>query len=240
MKDTADSPEKKVLKFASPREMAEAAAELVLDRALAAVHERGLFSLVLAGGGTPLPLYQRLAAEPYLARMPWPQTHLFWGDERCLPPRHPESNFGRAAAILLAPGQVPAANIHRMPGELPPAEGAAVYRRELAELGRDFDLVLLGMGEDGHVASLFPGSPLLAEEEAPVAAVTEPTGQPPVTRLTLTLPAINRAATVLIMVSGPTKAAIVEEINQDRQAAAHRYPAALVQARSELLWLVSA
>ncbi len=230
----------KIRKFSNPELMAEAAAELVLARARAAVAERGLFSLVLAGGGTPLPLYRLLAAEPYLTEMPWQQSHIFLGDERCLPPTHPESNFGRAAATLLAPGQVPEANIHRMRGELPPVAGAAHYRRELAEFGRDFDLVLLGMGADGHVASLFPGSPLLTEQQELVAAISQPAGQPPLPRLTLTLPALNRAATVIVMVGGPAKAAIVDEIKRDRQAAARRYPAALIQAREESLWLVSA
>lgn len=229
-----------IRKYADVDLMAQAAAELVLAKARTAVVTRGIFALVLAGGGTPLPLYRLLAAEPFLSAMPWPQTHLFLGDERCLPAEHPESNFGRAAATLLTPGQVPEANIHRMTGELPPKEGAAHYRRELAEFGRDFDLVLLGMGSDGHVASLFPGSPLLTEREALVAAITEPAGQPPVPRLTLTLPAINRAATVIIMVSGAAKAAIAEEISRDRQAAAQQYPAALVQPREELLWLISA
>lgn len=226
-------------KFADPEAMAAAAAELVVAEAQAAVAARGLFSLVLAGGGTPLPLYRRLAGPPWAAAIPWQQTHIFQGDERCLPPEHPESNYGRAAATLLSRVPLPAANIHRMAGELPPSQGAADYRRQLAAFNRDFDLLLLGMGNDGHIASLFPGSPLLAERDQLVAAETRPAGSPPVPRLTLTLPAINRAAMVIIMVSGPEKARIVEEIHQDPQAAADQYPAARVKAGRQLLWLVS-
>ncbi|ADH85687.1 6-phosphogluconolactonase [Desulfurivibrio alkaliphilus] len=232
-----------IKKFANTDQMAQAAAELVLTSALAAVIERGVFSLVLAGGGTPLPLYRRLAAPPFLAQMPWELTHLFQGDERCLPPEHPDSNFGRAAATLLAPGQVPADNIHRMTGEDPdPKRAAAAYQRQIEDFCRDFavnsfDLVLLGMGSDGHIASLFPGSALLAEQDRLVAAETEPAGNPPVPRLTLTLPAINSARRVLLLTSGPEKEKIMNEIIADRQAAAARYPAARVMPSQEFYWL---
>lgn len=228
-----------IKKFPHPEAMAVAAAGLIIDRARAAVAKRGLFSLVIAGGATPLPLYKLLASPPLAREMPWHDTHIFQGDERCVPPTHPESNFGRAAATLLAPGLVPEANIHRMAGELPPAEGAEHYRREIAKFGRDFDLILLGMGADGHIASLFPGSPLLGEQEQTVAAVEQPVGSPPLPRLTMTLPLINRAATVIIMVSGQKKARIIEEIAQNHQESTTKYPAALVRPGEELLWLVS-
>ncbi|MDF1614852.1 6-phosphogluconolactonase [Desulfurivibrio dismutans] len=234
-----------IQKFADTDQMAQAAAELVLTSALAAVIDRGVFSLVLAGGGTPLPLYRRLAAPPFLAQMPWELTHLFQGDERCLPPEHPDNNFGRAAATLLAPGQVPADNIHRMAGEDPdPERAAADYQRRIKDFCRDlavtdFDLLLLGMGDDGHIASLFPSSPLLAEQDRLVAAETKPAGKPPVPRLTLTLPAINSARRVLLMISGPEKERIMTEITTDPKAAAAKYPAALVAPRQELYWLVA-
>ena len=230
----------KITRFPDPEAMAQAAAGLIITNAHAAVAERGRFSLVLAGGGTPLPLYRLLVAPQLTERVPWQATHIFQGDERCVPPDHPESNFGRAAATLLAPGQVPPTNIHRMKGELFPAEGAAHYRRDLEEFGHEFDLILLGMGADGHIASLFPGSPLLQEERLTVVAEEQPVGSPPLPRLTLTLPVINRAARVIIMVSGPEKGEIVEEIRRDQSAAATKYPAALLRAREDLLWLVSA
>lgn len=225
--------------FTEPEAMAEVAAELVTHQARQAVAARNLFSLVLAGGSTPLPLYRLLAAPPWHERMPWAATHLFQGDERCLPPDHPESNFGRINASLLTPSQLPPAHIHRMAGELPPSQGAAEYRRQLATFGHDFDLILLGMGTDGHVASLFPYSPLLAAEEELVAAVEEPAGAPPVPRLTLTLTAINRAATVIIMATGEQKAAIAAEIRHAPQRAADKYPAARVKPREQLWWLIS-
>ncbi|MFH7319454.1 6-phosphogluconolactonase [Desulfurivibrio sp. D14AmB] len=228
-----------IKKFPHPQAMAQAAANLIIDRARAAVTTRGFFSLVLAGGSTPLPLYELLTSPPLVREMPWAATHIFQGDERCVPPTDPASNFGRAAAVLLPPGLITPANIHRMAGELPPAVGAERYRRELAGFGHDFDLVLLGMGTDGHVASLFPGSPLLAVKDQTVAAEEQPVGSPPLPRLTLTLPAINRAATVIIMVTGGRKARIVQEIKEDPRAGAAKYPAALVRPRQELLWLVS-
>ena len=228
-----------IKKFPHPRAMAEAAAGLIIERARAAVAAKGFFSLVLAGGSTPLPLYELLVSPPLVRKMPWAETHVFQGDERCVPPTDPESNFGRAAAILLASGLIPPANIHRMAGELPPTVGAERYRREIAAFGHDFDLVLLGMGTDGHVASLFPGSPLLAAEDQTVAAEEQPVGSPPLPRITLTLPAINRATTVIIMVAGREKARIAQEIKEDPRAGAAKYPAALVRPRKELLWLVS-
>lgn len=227
--------------------MAAAAAEYLLAAACEAVAARGRFSLVLAGGRTPELLYRQLASLPMADQMPWAATHIFQGDERSVAPDHPESNFRLAAATLLAPGLVPGANIHRMRGEAPDLTlAAAEYQREIelflqsgprAEGG--FDLVLLGMGGDGHIASLFPGSPLLAEQRRLVAAVVEPAGNPALPRLTLTLPAINGAARVLFMISGPEKQRILEEIMANSQAVAGKYPAALVRPGKELLWLVS-
>lgn len=241
--------------FSKPEAMAAAAAEYLLKMATDAVARQGFFSLVLAGGRTPEALYRLLAAPPLADQMPWGATHIFQGDERCVAPDHPASNFKLAAETLLIKGRIPAANIHRMKGELPPAAGAEEYRRELEKFGHNFDLILLGMGTDGHIASLFPGSPLLEEQERTVDAETNPAGSPPLPRITLTLPPINRSATVIIMVTGPEKAAIVSEINQgviEREArrvtgdspqqdrlTAEKYPAARVRPVGELLWLVS-
>ncbi len=226
--------------------MAQVAGRYLLSAAHQAVAEHGRFSLVLAGGRTPERLYQLLAAPPLAAQMPWKNTHVFQGDERGVPPEHPASNYRLAAASLLASGLIPAVNIHRMQGEAEDIAGAAVdYQRQIRDffsLGADrqgFDLILLGMGNDGHIASLFPGSPLLAEENRLVAAETEPAGDPPLPRLTLTLPAINSATRILVMISGPDKQKIMSEIMTDRTAAAKKYPAALVAPRRELLWLVA-
>lgn len=226
--------------------MAAAAAEYLLAAANENVVARGRFSLVLAGGQTPAALYRQLASPAQARRMPWAGTHIFQGDERCLAPQHPDSNFHLAVTTLLASGLVPAGNIHRMRGEDPDIiRAAAEYQREIEEfLHHDqtaapgFDLVLLGMGTDGHVASLFPGSPLLGEKKRLVAAVTEPAGNPPLPRLTLTLPAINSAARVLLMISGPEKQQILNKIMANHQTAGEKYPAALVRPGNELVWLV--
>lgn len=227
--------------FPDAAALAAAAAAFLLTSARAAVRARGRFSLVLAGGRTPESLYRLLAAPPLVKQIPWSSIHIFQGDERCVPPDHPASNYRLAAASLLSPGLIPAANIHRMRGEEPdPSQAAVEYQRQVEEFlaGEGFDLVLLGMGPDGHIASLFPGSPWLKARDRLVAAVTEPTGDPPLPRLTLTLPAINQAASALIMVTGPEKARIVDEIMRDRQVAADKYPAALVAPRDQLCWLV--
>jgi len=233
--------------FSDENAMAAAAAEYLLAVANESVVARARFSLALAGGQTPAALYRLLAAPPLAGRMPWGATHIFQGDERCVAPCHPDSNFHLAVTTLLASGLAPAGNIHRMRGEDPDIIGAAAeYQREVEEfLFRDpttepgFDLVLLGMGVDGHVASLFPGSTQLLEKKRLVAAVTEPAGNPALPRLTLTLAAINSATRVLLMISGPEKKKILNEITANSQAAAEKYPAALVRPGKELVWLAS-
>ncbi len=156
-------------------------------------------SVALSGGSTPRALYQRLAAHP--ERHPWSETHVFFGDERCVPPSHPDSNYRMARETLLA--QVPA-TVHPMPGESCDAEG---YEAQLREFfgGRPpgFDLTWLGMGEDGHTASLFPGSAALAETDRWVAR----TQGPDHARLTLTLPVLSGSQLAVVLISGAAKRA---------------------------------
>jgi 6-phosphogluconolactonase len=187
-----------------------AAAAEVLRRGRRAVRERGVFNLALAGGTTPMGLYQTLG-HARVARLPlWHRTHLFWGDERVVPPENPASNYGVAWKVGLHRLAVPAENVHRVRGESEDARRAAIlYETELrsrfpGEPWPRFDLVLLGLGADGHTASLFPGSDALDEHER-WTEVAEG-GEPPHPRVTLTLPALSGADTVLFLFSGRSKA----------------------------------
>ena len=195
--------------FSTADALAEAAAEYVVHLAHAAVTERGRFSLALSGGSTPRALHAHLAAEPLRSDVDWGRVHVFWGDERCVPPDHPDSNYRMARETLLNHVPIPPAQVHRMPGELPPAEAAVAYEAELREFFASaawpaFDLVLLGLGDDGHTASLFPGTAALAETERWVAANW--VEKLDTWRLTLTVPAINQAAQVVFLVAGAAKA----------------------------------
>lgn len=192
--------------------LAEAAAERFAGIVERAVARTGRATVALAGGSTPKGLYTLLAAEPYRSRLPWRQTHVFWGDERCVGPEHAESNYRMAAEILLRHVPIPPEQIHRMRGEDPePDRAAADYGRLLSAVFQPragglprLDLVLLGMGADGHTASLFPGSPALREVTRPVVAayIERLRGY----RLTLTLPVLNEAHAIMFLVAGRDKA----------------------------------
>jgi 6-phosphogluconolactonase len=193
-----------------------AAADEVVGQAAGAIGRRGRFDWALAGGKTPEELYALLASREYVSRVDWSRVHFYWGDERCVPPDHPDSNYRMARASLLDAIQPPAENVHRVPGELEPKLAAERYEAELRrcfdraehfELTGGFpafDLILLGMGPDGHTASLFPGSPALAETRRWVVA--NPIEALTTTRLTLTLPVLNAAASALFLVAGADKA----------------------------------
>ncbi len=223
--------------------LSRTAAALVLERAYRAVERRGHFSLVLAGGGTPRTLYETLAAPPFAVSMPWDKTVVLWGDERCVPPQDPESNFGMAWNALLSRVPVPRANVFRMPGELHPgARAAAEYESCLRTLfpGQEpprLDLLLLGIGGDGHVASLFPNSPLLTEQKGCVHPAEAPAGYPTKDRLTLGLPLINAARCVLVLAAGEGKRAVLERLFRLGQSADPALPASLVHpADGELIF----
>jgi 6-phosphogluconolactonase len=225
------------------------AAERVIRVAGAALAARGRFSWALAGGSTPEALYRLLASPGYAERVDWSRVHFFWSDERCVPPDHAESNFRMAREALLDAVAVPSnpvdrLHVHRLQGELPPSAAAQRYEAELAgcfgvEPGSGFpafDLILLGMGADGHTASLFPGSPALAETRRWVVANEVATLG--VTRLTFTLPLLNAARAVLFLVAGADKASRLEQVVQ-RSAPA--WPAQLVRPHgADPEWLVDA
>jgi 6-phosphogluconolactonase len=199
-------------------DMAERAARLLTLLAQEAVRERGLFTIALSGGATPRVLYERLAARPFLTDIPWQETHLFWGDERFVPPDHPESNYRMADAALISRVPIPSENVHRMPGEMSdPREAANSYEETLRRFfglppdgWPSFDAVLLGIGVDGHTASLFPGSQALNETRRWVCApyVEKFSAY----RLTLTLPLFNHAARVIFLAAGQEKAAILRDL----------------------------
>ncbi|MBI1845990.1 MAG: 6-phosphogluconolactonase [Candidatus Rokubacteria bacterium] len=225
-----------------PPALADTAAGLIVEAATRAVGERGRFMIALAGGGTPRATYTCLARPPYRDRMPWDRMWVFFGDERCVGPEHAESNYRVAHEALLAHAPIPTAQIFRMRGEAEDPEVAATeYGRALAqafgtrrgELPR-FDLILLGLGVDGHTGSLFPGSPALREVFRPVAAVHAAAAAIP-QRLTLTFPVLNAAASVVFLVSGPEKAKIVKAALGDEAS----LPASMVQpTHGRLVWLL--
>jgi len=196
--------------------LARAAATEVLRRGRRAVRAKGRFDLVLAGGNTPLALYRALGRGSSARSSLWSRTHLFWGDERIVPPADPASNYGTAWAAGLDHLAVPPEQVHRVPGECGDARRAAViYETDLrarfpGAAWPRFDLVLLGLGTDGHVASLFPGGAALAERERWVAVAEG--GTPAVPRVTLTLPVLNSAGCVLFVVSGEDKARMLERM----------------------------
>lgn len=221
----------------------EAAAAVVAETLAGAVGERGRAAIALAGGGTPRGLYNRLGGESWRERIPWERVDLFWGDERCVPSDHPESNFRMVEETLLSKLALLPERIHRVPTELGAEKAAAAYAEELWEvLGEEarFDLVLLGLGDDGHTASLFPRTPRLRDEERWVVTTRSP--QPPHRRVSLTLRVLNAARRVVFLVRGASKAAAVARV-VGRAAADDEEgdvpPAALVRpAAGEPLWIL--
>ena len=202
--------------------MVDAAAHRFVAVANTAIEARGAFIVALSGGSTPRSLYAQLAAEPCVSSLDWSRVHILWGDERCVPPDHVSSNYRMARETLLDHVPVPEVNVHRIRGEDDPAEAALAYERVLrAELltpigppraapGSRIDLVLLGLGHDGHTASLFPGKASLHDNARWVVA--DHVHAVPMWRVTLTASVMNAAAEVVFLVSGDAKAAIVRKV----------------------------
>lgn len=202
--------------------IAEEAARAIVDAATAAVKARGRFMIALAGGATPRATYARLTLSPLVDRMPWAETWVFFGDDRGVPPEHPESNYRMAYDALLSKVPVPPGQVFRMRADAEDVEAAAAdYARQLAsafgtrrgEVPR-FDLILLGLGVDGHTASLFPGSPALKEIFRTVAAVHAAAAAIP-ERITFTFPVLTAAARVLFLVAGREKAKAIRAVLVD-------------------------
>ena len=224
--------------------LARGAAAEFQRRASAAVDAKGSFRVALSGGSTPQRLFGCLGAEPYRSEMPWERIQFFWGDERTVPPGLSDSNFGAANDALLSRVPVIADNVHRIVAERsPPDRAAADYEltlRRVFRLSEDerprFDLVFLGLGADGHTASLFPGTAALAETRR--LAVANWVERLAAHRITLTCPVFNRAACILFVVSGVEKAEVLAEILAAEVGVA-RYPAQLIRPTDgELHWYI--
>ena len=207
----------KVIVCRDHEDVSRRGAEEVAHLAGEAVAAKGRFTVALAGGSTPKGLYSFLAAPDFQQRIHWPHVHLFWGDERCVPPDHPESNYRMVNESLISRVPIPAGNVYRMEGEGEPKTSASRYEEALKEVFRlsgnnlpRFDLILLGLGDDGHTASLFPGSEVLQESRRLVAAVHVEKLKS--YRLTLTFPVLNHAANVFFLVAGKGKAKILRKV----------------------------
>jgi 6-phosphogluconolactonase len=212
-----------------------AALTLVTERVRLAIAERQSCSIVLSGGSTPAPLYAALAQQD----LPWHQIHIFWGDERYVAPTHPDSNHGMAKRVWLDLVPLPAANIHPIPTDLAePQLAAAAYEREIKLAAGEnpaFDIILLGMGDDGHTASLFPHTTALSVIDR-LVTVGDKDGQP---RITLTFPLINNARTIMFLVSGESKQSALTQVFSST-GDADTYPSRSIQPQGELLWLLDA
>lgn len=236
-----------VVVHADPDDLVDDAAPRFGDVARRAVEARGRFAIALAGGSTPRPLYERLAARP--DAIPWKSTEVFWGDERCVPPDHDDSNYRMARGTLLDRVPISDDRVHRIPAEEPdPEVAAALYertlRRVLAPPGDAtprLDLALLGLGSDGHTASLFPHASALRADDRLVAVVraSEPSLRPPkVERITLTPRALDAARHVVFLVTGAEKAEAVAAVLAD-EGDDDRWPARRVRPDDgEVLWLL--
>ncbi len=199
--------------FPTPETLADAVAQHIADCAGAAISASGRFILVLSGGSTPRVAYSRLATrDSRLVPVDWQRVHVLWGDERCVPPDDPRSNYRMAKEALLDRVPIPAENVHRIRGEEEPEWAAAEYETELRALlsRHPPGLVLLGLGEDGHTASLFPGQAAVHETGRWVMAVPAPDGT--LWRITLTPPLLNQARNVSFVVSGASKAARLKQV----------------------------
>jgi 6-phosphogluconolactonase len=221
-------------------ELSHAAAELIASLSYKCIASHGRFVVALSGGSTPHLLYSLLGSPWYQNNIDWSRVYIFWADERCVPTGHPESNYRFAHNAFLSRVPLPAQNIHRIRGEDEPRKAAEAYEDDLrisfSGTGAIvFDLIILGVGEDGHTASLFPGSPVLDERTR--TAVPVYLEEPKISRVTLTLPVLNHAAQVLFLASGRAKAGVVHEIVDDVNS--KKYPAGLVQPlQGSVVWMI--
>ena len=230
--------------FANLDTLSQQAAQYTVRLANQSIVTHGRFTIALAGGSTPKELYALLAAEPYRSQIDWTSVEVFWGDERCVPPDSEESNFRMAHEELLSKVPIPASQVHRMPADWPDLEAASeAYTAEMRRtFGTDgipsFDLIQLGLGPEGHTASLFPHQASLHEQQRLVMPVTTP--KPPPQRLTFTPPLLNTAQHVLFLVAGAEKADAVHAILEGEYQP-DEYPAQIVRPpNGEVTWMLDA
>lgn len=229
--------EKQIEVLSDTPAVVQRALELVLERVHTAIAQRGLCTLALSGGSTPKPLYEKLATQD----LPWEKIHVFWGDERYVPATHPDSNEGMARKVWLDHVAIPPGNIHAMPTQAAnPADAAAQHNAELKDFFQvgdgefpAFDVILLGMGDDGHTASLFPYTEALAVRDR-LVTLGNKDGVP---RITFTAPLINQARCVLFLVAGANKRPALAQIFSTT-CDLQKYPSGMIQPAGELWWLL--
>jgi 6-phosphogluconolactonase len=223
--------------YSDARELSEAAAQMFVEEAQGRIDDSGRFTVAFAGGSTPKLTYEILAREYGRSKdLDWSKVHVFFGDERTVPPDHEDSNYRMASEALLT--HVTLGSVYRMRGEMEPREAAALYEKKLEEFfggAPRLDLVLLGIGEDGHTASLFPRTPALDVYDR--WAVENPVDKLDTVRLTLTISTINAARAVVFLVAGGGKAEALKEVLEG-EADSHDYPAKCIQPVPEPVWMV--
>lgn len=231
-----------IIVLPDPAAVAVAAAQRVVRAAGEAIALVGRFSFVLAGGSTPKALYELLATDAYREQIDWPNVEVYFGDERTVPPDHADSNYRMACEAMLSKVPIVAAHVHRMRGEINPEEAAKAYGQLLkekfteSERGGGPDLILLGMGDDGHTASLFPSTTALRETRH--RAFANPVPKLNTIRLTMTAPFINRAREIVLTVTGASKASRLAEVLEGVRDP-ERLPVQLIApATGKLVWMV--
>jgi 6-phosphogluconolactonase len=236
-----------IQRFSSMRDLNETAAEYLVAAADRSIARDGNFSLALSGGQTPQGLYELLGTAPWEKRIDWTKTWIYLTDERAVPEEHVDSNFAMIRRTLLSRVPVPPAQVFPMMTGLPLDQAASNYEKSiiahvpLSTVNEKpvFDVVLLGIGLDGHTASLFPGRPELMEMQRCVCVVPDPVGPPAWPRITMTFPLINNARAALFLASGKEKRLIVESILERLEEVRDLYPAARVKPVEERVWLLN-
>ncbi len=222
--------------------LSQQAAQYVVRIASESIADRGRFTIALSGGTTPRKLYGLLGSEPYSSQIDWKLVHIFWGDERCVPLDNPDSNYSMAQEVLLSKIPIPALQVHRMPADQPDRDAASyAYTIEIQRtFGINgipgFDLIQLGMGPEGHTASLFPHQASLHEKQRLVIPVSVP--KPPPDRLTFTPPLLNAARNILFLVTGSDKADALQAVLEGEYQP-EEYPAQIVRPpNGEVVWML--
>lgn len=232
----------RIIRVADAQALAQMAADTFQQLAEENIAQHGRFTVALSGGSTPKAMFALLANEPHRKAINWAHVYIFWGDERCVPPGHADSNYRMTHETLLAHVPVPPNNVFRMHGEQDPAQAAQEYGAQLQQFFQTdsyprFDLVFLGMGADGHTASLFPGTTAL-RAQAPLIAVDNYVEKLKTYRLTLTAATINQAQTIVFLVGGADKAATLKAVLQGEYQP-DLYPSQLIQPiNGTLIWIV--
>ena len=230
----------KIKVYPDPEALSEEAARLFVAAARSSVQARGRFVAALSGGSSPRQTYERLASAPFKTQVPWQQTYLFWGDERFVPPDSPQNNARTARAALLDHVPIPSGHLFPVPTGGSPESAAGRYASTLASFFEDdlprFDLIFLGLGTNGHTASLFPGTDVLEEQSRWVAPVYLE-GQDQY-RITLTLPVINNAENIVFLAYGSSKAHVLQQVLEGAYRP-EELPAQLVHpSEGNLFWLI--